>query len=146
MKILSKSCVYGIRAVLYVASSKQQQKYVPISQISKNLKISFHFLTKILQILTRNDIITSYRGPKGGVALAKPATEITLLEMIEAIDGAQFFQGCILELPGCGDENPCPLHAYWGESRDRIKSIFENTSLAELGDRIKKDGLRLVAG
>ncbi len=131
---------------MYVASLKHPDQYVSIRHISDDLNVSFYFLTKTLQVLTRNGIMTSYRGPKGGVALAKPASDITLMDMIDAIDGIESFRSCILELHGCGDENPCPLHAYWGESRDRIKSIFENTSLAELGDRIKKDGLRLVAG
>jgi Rrf2 family protein len=127
-----------------VASLKQPEQYVPIRQISDDLNISFYFLTKTLQVLTRNDIMTSYRGPSGGVALAKPASYITLMDMIDAIDGIESFQRCILGLPGCGEENPCPLHAYWGEPRNKIRSIFENTSLAELAEEIKKDGLRLV--
>jgi Rrf2 family protein len=127
-----------------VASLKHPDQYVSIRQIADDLNISFYFLTKTLQVLTRNGIMTSYRGAKGGVALAKPASDIMLMDMIDAIDGIESFRNCILELHGCGDENPCPLHAYWGESRNRIRSIFENTNLAELGERIKKDGLRLV--
>ena len=127
-----------------MASLKHPDQYVSIRHIADDLNISFYFLTKTLQILTRNGIMTSYRGAKGGVALAKPASDITLMDIVDAIDGIESFRNCILELHSCGDENPCPLHAYWGESRNRIRCIFENTSLAELGERIKKDGLRLV--
>jgi Rrf2 family protein len=89
--------------------------------------------------------MTSYRGPKGGVALAKPASEISLIEIITALEGIDFFEGCILALPNCGDEAPCPLHDYWGIMRDELKDMFEQTSLDELGEKIKKDGLRLIS-
>lgn len=143
MKVLSKTSVYGIRAVLYLVSSEQEKPYVRIRQISEDLHISFHFLTKIFQILTNHNIITSYRGPNGGVSLAKPANEITLIDLIIAIEGEAFFTGCILALPGCGEEAPCPLHEYWGEMRENIKAYFKNITLAELESRIATEGLRL---
>ena len=87
----------------------------------------------------------SYRGPAGGIALAKPASDISLIEIITALEGTDFFKGCILALPNCGDEAPCPLHEYWGKMRDELKDMFEQTSLAELGEKIKNDGLRLIA-
>ncbi len=143
MKLLSKTCIYGIQAALYVASLQQKQKYVPIHQISDELKISFHFLTKILQILTKHQIMTSYRGPNGGISLAKPTEDISLLDMVSAIEGTDFFEGCILALPDCGNQTPCPLHSFWGAIRDNLKSVFEQTNLAELGDKINQEGLRI---
>lgn len=145
MKILSKKSVYGIQAALFVASQGKEQEYVPISRISDALGISFHFLTKILQTLSHHNIMVSYRGPNGGVALARPARDITLLEMINVIDN-QWFDGCILGLPRCGEDVPCPLHASWSTARDHIKSMFEEESLEALGRRINKDGLRLSSG
>lgn len=115
-----------------------------IRQISEHLNLSFHFLTKILQNLAAHNIVNSYRGPNGGVSLARPASEIKILELINATDGKDSFRGCILSLPGCGEETPCPLHSYWGETYDRIKSTFENTTLAELEKRISEGGLRLI--
>ena len=143
MKILSKTSLYGIRASLFVASMEDGKKYVPIRQISSELGISFYFLTKILQKLTHHKIMTSYRGPNGGVALAKPAKDISLMDMITAIEPDEGFDDCILGLDGCGDAVPCPLHDQWGENRDRIKAMFENTNLADLGRKIKEDGLRV---
>jgi Rrf2 family protein len=143
MRLLSKTCIYGIRASLFVAAMKEEKKYVPISQISKELGIPFYFLTKILQMLTRHNIMVSYRGPKGGVTLARPANQITLMDMINVIEHDSCFDGCILGLEGCGEAAPCPLHASWGETRDQIKAMFENTNLADLGRKIREDGLRL---
>ena len=81
MPFLSKTCTYGILAALYVAS-KDENKFVSIREISEELNISFHFLTKILQILTHENIMTSYRGPRGGVALVKDINKITILEKL----------------------------------------------------------------
>ena len=145
MRILPKTSTYALRAVLYIASTGKEQKFVPIRQISEDLNISFHFLTKIFQTLSQHGLMSSYRGPKGGIALAKPASEISLIEIITALEGTEFFTGCILALPNCGDEAPCPLHEYWGKMRDELKDMFEQTSLSELGEKIKNDGLRLIA-
>lgn len=142
MLIFSKTCVYGIRAALHVASLEKQE-YVPIRSISEDLNISFHFLTKILQILTQKNIMTSYRGPNGGVSLARPANRIMLIEIIEAIDGPKLFSECILGLPGCGVQRPCPVHEEWGVTRRTLQNLFENTSLSEIGQKINELGLRL---
>lgn len=144
MRLLSKTCIYGIRAALYLASQEPEKAYVPIRQISEYLQLSFHFLTKILQVLTNHEIVTSYRGPNGGVALARPACEIKLMDVILAIEGEGFFTDCVLALPSCNEEQPCPLHMYWSATRDSLKSIFEETTLAELKDRMETEGLRLV--
>jgi len=144
MKILSTTCLYGIRASLFVASLQDERKYVPINHISSELGISFYFLTKILQRLTHHKLMVSYRGPNGGVALAKPAREISLMDMIRAIEPDHDLDGCILGLPGCGEKVPCPLHDKWGVVRDGIKSVFEDTNLADLGRKIKDDGLRIA--
>jgi Rrf2 family iron-sulfur cluster assembly transcriptional regulator len=143
MKMLSNSCLYGIRASLLVASMEEDKKYVPINQISSELGISFYFLTKILQKLTHHKIMISYRGPNGGVALAKPAVEVTLMDMISAIEPDHTLEGCIMGLKGCGEDVPCPLHDQWGKVRDQIKAMFENTNLADLSKKIKEDGLRI---
>ena len=125
-------------------SKGKEKKYVPIHMISDELGISFDFLTKILQTLTQHDIMVSHRGPKGGVSLAREASEITLMDMVNAMEPENSFEKCILGLPDCGDEVPCALHAYWGSARDQIKTTFETVNLAELGRRIRDDDLRLT--
>lgn len=139
---LSKSCKYGIRAVLYVAT-QNEKNYIPISTISEKLGISFHFLTKILQILTQKGIMSSYRGPHGGIALAKPAESVKLLDIMEAIECADQFAECVLGLPGCGTLKPCPLHDEWSGIREQIHEMLNRTTVAELAKKVTEDGLRL---
>ena len=131
--MLSKSCEYGLRAALYLATL-DEEGYVPIGTISEELDISFPFLTKIFQKLNDADLLTSQRGPKGGVALTKDPDEVSLYEIVVAIDGDDLFRECVLGLPKCGEAEPCPLHEEWTGERSRIETIFRNASLAELPD------------
>lgn len=142
--IFSKACVYGLRAALYVATL-DKQAYVPIKTISDDLDISFHFLTKILQTLTQHNIMLSYRGPNGGIALARPAEQIKVIQIVEAIDGDKIFSDCILDLPGCGTQRPCPMHDQWSRIRTDMKHLLETTTLAGLSERISQFGLRIAA-
>lgn len=140
--LLSKSCLYGVRAAMYMATLEQSE-YVTIQQISQKLNISFHFLTKILQTLTENNIMVSYRGPKGGVALARDAKDIPLIDIVDAIDGSQIFTECIFGLPGCGNMTPCPLHGEWEKEREKLYRMFSDTTLANLAEKISIFNLRI---
>lgn len=140
--LLSKSCEYGIRATLYLATLKKDG-YVSIREISEELDISFHFLTKIFQKLTQVGILESFRGPNGGVMLAKPPSQINLLDLVVAIDGPDLFRECVLGLPGCGNRKPCPMHDSWATERARLKDMFTRTSLSEAAEDIERLNLRL---
>jgi len=144
--LLSKSCEYGLRAMLYLATLGEGEEtdgeetvdptreYVSIRTVSDELDIGFSFLTKVFQRLNDAGLLTSKRGPGGGVALTRPPDDIRLHEIVVAIDGADLFEECVLGLPGCGEAEPCPLHAHWTETRDRLETMFRDTSLAEVPD------------
>lgn len=141
--MISKSCDYGLRAAIYLAI-KEDNVLVSINEISKNLNIPFHFLTKTLQQLTQQGLLLSTKGPKGGVKLAKPAINITLMEIVLAIDGPKLFETCILGLPGCGVLNPCPLHEEWSSAIGAMKKTFNKTTIALLADKVKNKNLRIT--
>ncbi len=132
--MLSRSCIYGLQAVLFLASQKAEG-YVPIHRVSESLGFSHAFLTKVLQVLTQAGLHRSLRGPNGGVALARPASEITLVEIVEAIDGPALFEACILGLPRCGEDQPCLLHERWAPVRGDIQALFARTSVQEMVTR-----------
>ena len=141
--VLSKACIYGIQAAIYVASVKDVG-YVSIQEISEKLNISFHFLTKVLQQLTQAGILNSYRGPKGGVALAKQSEHISLYNVIAAIDGTDIFTECMLGLPGCGIATPCPAHDSWAEMRSKLFTICHRTTLRDLAEKANQYNVRLA--
>ncbi|MBI5267969.1 MAG: Rrf2 family transcriptional regulator [candidate division Zixibacteria bacterium] len=142
--VLSKSCIYGIRAALLIALKEQNEgkRYVPIRELAEELSLSFHFLTKILQGLTEEKMLHSYRGPNGGVGLAKPAGQIRIIDIVTAIDGGELFAECLLGFPGCGEETPCPMHESWAHHRDGLKKTFEQATLAGLARDVTAQNLR----
>jgi Rrf2 family transcriptional regulator, iron-sulfur cluster assembly transcription factor len=143
--LLSKSCVYGVQAAIYVAALPKNE-YVSIQEIAGKLNISFHFLTKVLQNLTQSGIMVSYRGPNGGIALARPSSSVSLADIIEAIDGSEIFYECLLGLPGCGSDDPCPAHENWTLMRTRLHNLCRTLTLEELGKRANQLNVRLANG
>lgn len=142
--LLSKSCIYGLRASLYLAP-KGDLEFISIRQMSEDLDISFHFLTKILQQLTADGLMESYKGPNGGVKLTDKGINATLLDIVIAIDGPGLFTECALGLPGCGSQAPCPLHDSWIESRESIEKMLKKTTLKKLAVEGKKKHFRITA-
>ncbi|MDA1029605.1 MAG: Rrf2 family transcriptional regulator [Bacteroidetes bacterium] len=143
--LLSKTSEYGIRAMLHLAGIGGDE-YVPVKKISQTLNISFHFLTKIFQQLARAGLISSYRGPNGGVRLEIDASKITVKAVVVALDGPDLFTQCVLGLPGCTEDRPCPLHSHWITSRKEIETMLGQKTLAEIGSDLRSGGYRLTAG
>ena len=133
-----------MRAALYVAAAPAGG-YTSVREISEALHIPFPFLAKIAQALTQAGILRTLRGPTGGVALARPASEIHLREILVAVDGPGIFTECVLGLPGCGDRAPCPLHAEWAVARARVESMFSAASVADIARETSAQGFRLTA-
>jgi len=132
--LLSKTCVNAIRATIEIAANVAQsdRKYVPVKEIAVAIDVSRHFLGKIAQILVDAGILVSYRGPNGGVGLAVPASNLTLMDIIEATDGHAILEKCLLGLPECNGKNPCPLHKTWEKSRARLIRELEKDSIASI--------------
>ncbi len=141
--MLSKSCTYGILATVYVGL-KDNNHYVPIRDISENLNIPFHFLTKILQVLTAHKIMLSHRGPHGGVMLAKKPELITVYDIITAFDGDAAFSECLLKLADCNSAHPCPVHEAYSEYKSNMKNLFGNTTIEQLAYRVNDKKIRLT--
>jgi len=140
--MLSKTSIHAIRALVYI-SLQEENKYVSIRAMSDKLSISFHFLTKILQVLKKKRIIHSYQGPNGGVSLSKDPGKIFLIDIIKILKDDKMFNQCILGLKGCGTEKPCPVHDEWTKITEKTKTLFYTTTIKNLTNKIKKSGLRI---
>lgn len=136
--MFSKSCEYGIRAVIYIVSASKNGERVGISEICQNIDAPEHFTAKILQILTRNRIVSSQKGVHGGFYLDDYQKGLALIEVVTAIDGKTLFTGCGLGLKQCSETNPCPIHSKFKSIRNDIKKMLEHTTIEELGNSIKK--------
>ena len=128
--LLSQSAKYALRATIYLAESGDGPHLA--RDIAKALDVPAQYLAKILQDLARHGLLVSAKGRGGGFRLALPASQIELLQVVRAIDGEQFGQGCALGLPDCSDEAPCALHSAWGRLRADILGMLQQTHLSEL--------------
>jgi Rrf2 family protein len=129
--VLSRACEYAIQAAIYMAR-KPRGEYTLIREISKELDIPHHFLGKILQSLVKKGLMISHKGPKGGLALSKKPSEISMLDVVAAIDGSDFTSRCIIGLKKCENASKCPLHVAWCDKRENLKEMFSDESLAKL--------------
>ena len=89
----------------------------------------------MLQLLTPSGIVGSKKGKNGGFFLAKQPEDIRLIEIVEAIDGLDVFNSCVLGFPGCSKEEPCPVHNKWGKLRDEAYKMLSEETLEELKDK-----------
>ena len=136
--MLSRACQIGIRACLYLAI-RSGATFVNTREISDVLQESHHFVAKVLHQLATGGLLRSYRGPNGGVGLAKSPEKIYLEDIISIIDGKRSLDKCVLGRKDCSDESPCPLHTEWSPIRKQILELVHGSSLHDVAIRIQFD-------
>lgn len=122
---------YAIRTILYLARLEPNLK-VATSQIALEQKIPASFLTKIVSQLSVAGLIHTSRGARGGVSLARSAEAITLLEVLEAIDGPITLNECVDDPANCPISSVCTMHAFWIESSKELNNRLRRTTFASL--------------
>ena len=132
--MFSKTCEYGIRAMIFIARHSTSGKKVGIKEISKGIDSPEYFIAKILQDLSRRGLVQSLKGPNGGFFLNNEDSQISLADIVEAIDGNKIFSGCGLGLNYCSESKPCAIHNEFKEIRKDIYRMMEAVKLGELRD------------
>ena len=142
--MFSKACEYGIRASIYIADQSHKDNRVSLKDIAKQIGSPEAFTAKILQQLTKNNIIESVKGPSGGFEIEKKRiSKVKLSHIVLAIDGDSIYKGCGLGLKECSEKVPCPVHNQFKVIRNSIISMLENTNLTDLSIGLK-DGLTFL--
>ena len=129
MKI-SRSSGYALLAVGYIAQHTEQ-KIVLSQDISKKYDIPLEYLLKILQQLVRANVLRSKRGPRGGFSLARPPKRITMLQIVEAVDGPIINQLTLSEQSN-GEKFSTRAEKVYTKAIAEAKSVFEKAKLADL--------------
>ena len=129
MKV-KKSTAYALHALMYMVRHITQLP-VTTNTIAKGEGIPPEYLAKIFQKLTKADIVKGLKGRKKGQVFARPPEEISLLEVINSIEGQSLFDDCPIRHCQCGGTpQNCNIFAQWINATRKINSLFENTSLA----------------
>ena len=105
---LSKKTEYGILALQHMASM-EDDRVTTVKEMAENYSIPSSLLAKICQQLAKSDIITSVQGSRGGYALAREASKISLADVMEAIEGPIHIVACNLDRDNCGRDEQCTL-------------------------------------
>jgi Rrf2 family protein len=122
---------YGVRSVLYLAR-QPFKKVCFVNDISEEYKIPRSFLAKILQKLVRAKIVRSYRGVKGGFSLARQARDITVLDVLEAIEGKLALNLCIADKKKCSFSKQCPVQSLWVNIQSKLTDLFKKANFEDL--------------
>ncbi len=134
--MLSKTCEYAIRAMLFIAQKSKNNTKVGVKQIARAIGSPEPFIAKILQELSRKGLLLSAKGPTGGFYLDKAGLKQSLAEIVSAVDGNKLFTGCGLGLKSCSEKKPCPIHDEFVIVRKQIKSMMESATLDDYNESL----------
>lgn len=130
--MFSKSTEYAIRAIVYLAINSKHQQHLGVKKIADDLGFPKHFLGKILQNLAKKHLILSVKGPNGGFYLSEEHLDTSLLKLVDAIDGLDFFSSCGLGLHECDDQKPCPIHKEYQIYRGNLYKLLSEKTINDM--------------
>ena len=128
---ISRRTDYGVRVIIDLASLPGDGR-ASTSEIADRQNIPAPFLAKIISQLSLSGLVYTYRGSGGGVSLARPASEISLLEVIEALDGPLRLNRCTIEPDACPENGHCPVHHIWNQAQTDLTSLLGSTTFDNL--------------
>jgi Rrf2 family protein len=127
--MFSQTVEYALRAVAHLAYEAPNPRTT--EQVAEATRVPPAYLSKVLQALSRGGIVKSQRGVGGGISLARPAEELTILEVVNAVEPIQRIQSCPLGLKSHG-VRLCPLHRRIDDALATVEAAFARTTLAEI--------------
>ncbi len=127
---ITRQADYAVRAVLHLARTGEQR--IATSMIAEEQRIPPSFLAKIISQLSIAGLLHTSRGARGGVTLAREAKDITLLEVVEAIDGPIQLNECVGNSSTCSFEDNCPLRPVWCDAQEELVTRLKSTNFADM--------------
>ncbi len=128
---ITRQADYAVRAMLYLARRGQTER-AATSQVAEEQHIPPSFLAKIISQLSIAGLLHTSRGARGGVTLAREPKDITLLEVIEAIDGPIRLNECVGDSSACTFDEHCPLRPVWCDAQSELVTRLKGTNFAQL--------------
>ena len=128
--LVTRETDYAVRTVLYLA--RNVTRLASVTEIARAMHIPKSFLAKLLQRLVRSHILTSMRGVKGGFQLARKPSEITLLAILEAVQGPAGINLCAIDSKLCKLSSNCSVHPVWVEIRKEVERRLKRETVGNL--------------
>lgn len=144
---ITRQADYAVRSMVHLAELRLDRR-VSTAAISEAEGIPLPFLTKVISRLATAGLVTTSRGMGGGVSLARPPEEVTLLQVVEAVDGPIVLNHCLLRSGTCEREPVCAAHDVWDEIQSKLLEELSSVTMKDLTERqaekigSKSDGRR----
>jgi Rrf2 family protein len=133
MMELTRKGEYAIRGIVYLASRPADQVCL-LSDIAAAVDVPPTFLAKIFQQFSKIGLVKSYRGTGGGFILGRPADKITLLDVVEAVEGPIIPNRCVVNGIDCDRSTACNVHPVWMNVQSQVRGILGKVTLKELAE------------
>jgi Rrf2 family protein len=134
---ITRQADYAIRAVRYLSGLEPNQR-AATSLVAKDQRIPPSFLAKIISQLSIAGLLHTSRGARGGVSLARPSKDISLLDVVEAIDGPIYLNECVADASMCTFDDDCPLKPIWSDAQQELVSRLKSTRFDQFTNGHKK--------
>ncbi len=134
--MLTKATEYAIRAMVYIVLKNREQKRPGYREIAREIEAPEHFTAKILQTLVKQSVIQSAKGRGGGFFCSPDRKPVTIIEVIQHVEGLKLFTRCGIGLSHCSDTNPCPIHNEYAIIRNKYQELAALTTIQSLADKI----------
>ena len=128
---ITRQADYAVRAVLYLSGLNNGRR-APTSEIAREQHIPPSFLAKIVSQLSVAGVVQTSRGARGGVSLARTSDKISLLEVVEAIDGPILLNECVFDANACVFGDDCPVQNVWCNAQETLVKTLRGTTFATL--------------
>lgn len=128
---LNNTSKYAIRILNYIANYSED-RLLSARELAEVLDIPYKFLTKIMTDLVKENFIVSVRGREGGNKLSRDASEITIMQVLNAFNEFNKQEECLLGIGTCDSNKKCALHDQWLKPKKDIEKMFETTTLKDL--------------
>ena len=142
---LTRAGEYAIRCALYLAQHRERP-VIGRKEIAEAMDIPSQFLGKVAQHLARAGIIAIRQGAHGGYELVRRPEEISLLAVVEAIDGEIFLNDCLHQPDSCDRQTICSVHQVWARARRQLRDTLGDTTLAGLAEKEARQDAKGPAG
>jgi len=141
---LTRAADYAVRVMIHLATLPAGTR-LNRDNLATASEVPTHFLSKVLQVLVRARLIVAHRGPSGGFALAIPAEQVSVLRVVEAVEGPIVLNACMTNGLGCSRQGWCPAHLVWLEAQAALTQVLKNASIGRLATQataLRGDGPR----
>jgi Rrf2 family protein len=141
--IFSRTSQYAIQTLIYIAT-QPPGKPILAREVAERLGVPAAYLAKIMQTLSKGNLLESFRGPQGGFCLRQGADQIDLMQVVSLTEGAGFVESCVLGLKICSDETPCPMHAKWKPIKQGVLNLLHEQTLERLAAAVTSGQYRIA--